>query len=89
MLVNYVMDVGYDFIFLLNNNTNMFCKDNINNMANDLLEGYNMLLNINTMVPGDRTLLAIVKKFNLWKFLSFITKEVKRIIKYDNIYLSK
>ena len=46
MSVNYVMDVGANFICLLNNNTNIFCKDNINNMAKDSPEGNNMLLNI-------------------------------------------
>ena len=59
MSVNDVMDVGADFVCLLNNKAKMFCKGNINNMARGLPEGYNLLLNINPMVPGDRTLLAI------------------------------
>ena len=45
------MDVGADFTCLLNNKNKMFCKDNINNMAMDLSKGYNLLLNINPMVP--------------------------------------
>ena len=53
------MDVGDNFICLLNNKTKMFCKGNINNMEIGLPEGYNLLLNINPMVPGDRTLLSI------------------------------
>ena len=48
-----------------------------------------MLLNIKPMVPGDSTLLAIVYNFKYWKVLSFITKEVKWIIKYYNTCLSK
>ena len=50
--------------FYLNNNTNIFCKDDIKKMVKDLPEGYNTLLNINPMVPGDRTLLAIGYNFN-------------------------
>ena len=60
------MDVGADFVCLLNNKTKMFCKGNINNMAIDLPEGYNLLLYVNPMVPGDRTLLAIGYNFNFW-----------------------
>ena len=89
MSVNDVMDVGADFICFLNNNTNMICKDNIKNMEKDVPECYNKLLNINTMVPGDKTLLAIGCNFNFWKVLSFIAKEVKWSIKYDNTCLSK
>ena len=71
------MDVGDNFCFLLNNNTKMFCKDNINKMAMYLPESYNLLLNIKPMVPGDRPLLDIGYNFNIWKVLYFITKEVK------------
>ena len=73
----------------MNNITKIFCKDNINNMSKDLPEGYNLFLNIKPMVPGGRALPAIGCNFNFWKVLSFITKEVKWSIKYDNIYLSK
>ena len=83
------MDVGADFVYLLNNKTKMFCKGNINNMEKGLPEGYNTLLNINPMVPGDRTLLAIGYNFNFWRVLFFITKEVKWSIKYANTCLSK
>ena len=53
------MDISDDFVCLLNKKTKMSCKGNINNMASGLSKGYNLLLNINPMVPGDRTLLAI------------------------------
>ena len=86
---NDVMDVGTKFICLLNKNTEIFCKDNINNTEKDLTEGYNMLLNIKSMAPGDRKLLSIGYNFNFWKVLSFITKEVKCSIKDDNACLSK
>ena len=89
MSVNDVMDIGAEFILFLNNNTNVFCTEKTNNMAKDLPEGYNLLLNINPMMPGDRTLLDIGYNFNFWKVLSFITKEVKWSIKYDNTCLSK
>ena len=89
MSVNDVMYVGSGFICLLNKNTEIFCKDNINNTEKDLTEGYNMLLNIKSMAPGDRTLLSIGYNFNFWKVLSFITKEVKFSIKNDNACLSK
>ena len=36
MSVNDVMYVGSGFICLLNKNTEIFCKDNINNMEKDL-----------------------------------------------------
>ena len=81
MSVNDVMDVGADFICFFNKNSMLFCKYNINNMEKDLPEGYNLLLNINPMVPGDRPLLDIGCNFNFWKVLSFITKEVKLSIK--------
>ena len=58
-----------------NNNTKVFCKDNINNMAKDLPECYNLLLDIKPMVPGDRPLIAIGCNFNFGKVLSFITKK--------------
>ena len=44
MSVNDVMDVGDDFICLLNKKNKMFCKDNINNMARGLPKVYNLLL---------------------------------------------
>ena len=89
MSFNDVMDVGADFICLLNNNTEIFCKDNINIMEKYLTECYNMLLNIKPMVPRDRKLLSIGYNFNFWKVLSFITKEAKCSIKDDNTCLSK
>ena len=89
MSVNDVMDIGAEFILFLNNNTNVFCTGKTNNMAKYLPEGYNLLLNINPMMPGDRTLLDIGYNFNFWKVLSFITKEVNWSIKYDNTCLSK
>ena len=59
MSVNDVMNDGDDFICLMVKKTCMVCKGNINNMASSLPEGYNLLLNKITIVPGDRTLLAI------------------------------
>ena len=47
----------------------MFLKDNINNMAKDLSKIYNMLLNINPMVPVDSTILAIVYNLIFWEVL--------------------
>ena len=64
--VNDVMDVGAEFICLVNNKTKMFCKDNIKNMEKYLPEVYILLPNIKPMVPGDRSLLAIGGNF---KFL--------------------
>ena len=76
-------------ICFCNNNTKVFFKDNINIMAKDLPECYHLLLNIKPMLPGDRPLLAIGCNFNFGEVLSFITKEVKSSIKYDNTCLSK
>ena len=64
--VSYVLNIGANFICLLNNKTKMFCKDNIKNMEKYLPEVYILLPNIKPMVPGDRSLLAIGGNF---KFL--------------------
>ena len=51
MSIDDVMNVGADFICLFYNKTKMFCKVKINKTAKNFPEGYNLLLNINPMVP--------------------------------------
>ena len=65
MSVNDVMYVGSGFICLLNKNTEIFRKDNINNMEKDLTEGYNILSNIKSMAPGDKRMAGKVMGYSL------------------------
>ena len=69
------MDVGADIIGMVKINTKGLCKDTIENITRDCPGGYYLVMECKPMVTGDRTLIAIVYKYNTRKVLYFIVTE--------------
>ena len=66
------MKVGAKLIGMVKKNTKGFCKETIGKLTKDWPGVYYLTLTSKPMVPGDRPLIAISYKYNVWKVLSFI-----------------
>ena len=62
-----VMEVGAEFIGMVNNNNKGLCKDTIGELKNDCTGGSYLLLRSKPMVPGGRPPISIVYKYNTRK----------------------
>ena len=66
------MKVGANFISMVKTNTKVFCKDDIEKITKEFPGGCYLLLSSKHMVPGGRTLISVVYKYNTRKVLYFI-----------------
>ena len=83
MLVEAAMSVGADMIFMVKTNINGLCKDIIDNMKNDWMLGFYLVLKIKSVVPKDRPLISIGYKYKIQKVLYLIATEDTGNIKAD------
>ena len=66
------MELGAGLIGMVKTNTKGLCKETIEKLTKDFPVGSYLVLRINTMVPGGRTLIGIGYKYNTQKVLFFI-----------------
>ena len=66
------MEVGAVFIGVVKTNIKVFCKDNIDNLTKDQLEGSYLVLSNKPMVHMGRPLISVGYKYNIRKFFPFI-----------------
>ena len=83
------MEVGSDLIGMVKTNTKGLCRENIEKLTKDWPGGSYLVLRSNTMVPGDRSLIAIGSKYNARKVLSFIVTDNAGSTNTGINYLSK
>ena len=83
------MDVGAEIVGMVKTNTKILCKDTIENMTKKFPGGSCLVLKINSTVPRDRPLNAIVYKDTSWKVLYLIASDDTGSRKYGVLYSSK
>ena len=81
-------DVGAEIAGMVKTNTKILCKDTIENMTKKCPGGSCLVLKINSTVPRDRPLNAIVYKDTSWKVLYLIASDDTGSRKYGVLYSS-
>ena len=83
------MEVGAEFIGVVNTNTKGLCKETIEKLTKDWPGGSYLVLRSKPMVPGYRPLISIGYKYNMRKILYFIVTDNSGITQTGPPYLSK
>ena len=66
------MGVGTYSIGLVKTNIKVLFKDTIEKLTNNWSGGSYLMLKRNHMVPGDRPLISIGYKYNMWNVISLV-----------------
>ena len=81
--------MGAEFIGMVKTNTKGFCKETIEKLKKYWHGGSYFVLSSKHIVPGDRPLIAISYKYNVWKVLSFIVTDNSGSTQTGITYLPK